>query len=312
MRLAFAGTPPFAATVLGGLLESDHDVALVISQPDARRGRGRKTAPTPVAALAANSGCELRQPDSIGQVAGEIAGCDALVVAAYGQILGADTLEAAPGGAWNVHASLLPAYRGAAPVERAIMSGEETSGVSIMRMTEGLDTGPFVLRSKAAIAPDTTGGELTAELAELGAGAIIGALNLIEAGKEELEEQDEAWASYAEKISPGERFVDWNGEARRVHDHIRALSPHIGARTLHPEVDGPVKLLRSRVVEEDSLAPGRILSEERRILAGCGSGAVEILDLQLPGARAMSATEFLLGNRLEGGFSAWPSISTEP
>lgn len=273
------------------------------SQPNARRGRGRKIEPTPVAALAAESDCKLLQPENIEQAAGEIANYDALVVAAYGQLLGAETLEATPGGAWNVHASLLPAYRGAAPVERAIMAGEKMTGVSVMRMTEGLDTGPFALWRETPVASDTTGGELTAELAKLGAEAIVEALDLIETGAEELEEQNEARASYAEKISPGERFIDWSMEARQVHDHIRALSPHIGARALHPEIDGPVKLLRSRVADEERLAPGEILSEKHRILTGCGLGAVEILELQLPGARAMSAMDFLVGNRLEGEFS---------
>lgn len=303
MRLAFAGTPPFAATVLGGLIGSRHEVGLVISQPDTPRGRGRKVISTPVAALARESGCELRQPERIGEVAAEIAAYDALVVAAYGQILRKETLEAAPGGAWNVHASLLPAYRGAAPVERAIMAGEETTGVTIMRMVEGLDTGPFVLRREAHVAPGTTGGELTSELAELGAEAIVETLDIIESGAAELTEQDEARASYAEKISPAERFVGWSADARRIHDHIRALSPHVGARATHPEVEGPVKLLRSRVASETGLAPGQIRTEKRRILVGCGSGAIELLELQMPGAKAMSAADFLIGNRLEGGFS---------
>lgn len=303
MRLAFAGTPPFAATVLGGLIDSHHEVGLVISQPDARRGRGRKIIPTPVAELARESGCGLRQPERIGEAAGEIAGYDALVVAAYGQILRRDTLEAASGGAWNVHASLLPGYRGAAPVERAIMAGEEKTGVTIMRMTEGLDTGPFVIKRELPIVPETTGGGLTTGLAELGAEAIVEALDLIESGSAELEEQDEARASYAGKISPGERFVDWSADASRVHDHVRALSPHIGARANHPEVDGPVKLLRSRVADETGLAPGEIGSGKRRILVGCGASAIELLELQLPGARAMSAADFLVGNRLEEGFS---------
>lgn len=303
MRLAFAGTPPFAATILAGLLGSRHEVGLVISQPDARRGRGRKASPTPVAGLARDSGCELRQPERIGEVAREIAGYEALVVAAYGQILREDTLEAAATGAWNVHASLLPLYRGAAPVERAIMAGEDTTGVTIMRMTEGLDTGPYVSRRETAIDLEATGGELTGRLAELGAEAIVEALDLVEKGAAELTEQDEDRASYAEKISPEERFVDWSLEARRVHDHIRALSPHIGARAEHPEVDGPVKLLRARPSGEADLAPGEIYADKRRMLVGCGSGSVEILDLQMPGARAMSVEDFLVGNRLGGGFS---------
>lgn len=261
---------------------------------------------TPVARLARESGCELLQPERIGEVAGEIARFDALVVAAYGQILRRDTLEATTGGAWNVHASLLPAYRGAAPVERAIMAGEDTSGVTIMRMTEGLDEGPFLLQREAGVDTETTGGELMDRLARLGADAIVEAMDLVEKGVTGLQEQDDPWASYADKISPPERFVDWSLDARRVHDHIRALSPHIGARTTHPEVDGPVKLLRSRAVDlggSEKPATGGILTRDRRILVGCGYGVVEILELQLPGARAMSAADFLVGNGLEGRFS---------
>lgn len=309
MRLVFAGTPPFAATVLDGLLRSRHEVGLVISQPDSRRGRGRKSSATPVAALARESGCELLQPERIGEVACQIANFDALVVAAYGQILRAETLGATIGGAWNVHASLLPAYRGAAPVERAIMAGEGTSGITIMRMTEGLDEGPFISQREIAVEPDATGGELMDTLAGLGAEAIVEAMDLVEKDAARLREQDEAKASYAAKISPPERFVDWRLDARRVHDHIRALSPHIGARATHPEVDGPVKLLRSRILHQadtgilDKPSPGEILIRDRRIVVGCGAGAVEILELQIPGARAMSSVDFLVGNSLEGGFS---------
>lgn len=307
MRIAFAGTPPFAATVLDGLLRSRHEVGLVISQPDARRGRGRKSVSTPVASLARESGCDLLQPERIGEAAGEIARFDALVVAAYGQILRRDTLEAVAGGAWNVHASLLPTYRGAAPVERAIMAGEDKTGVTIMRMTEGLDEGPFLLRREAGVDSEITGGELMERLAGLGADAIVEAMDLVEKGVAGLQGQDASRASYADKISPQERFVDWNLDARRVHDHIRALSPHIGARTTHPEVDGPVKLLRSRIIElgdSEKPGPGEILTRDRRILVGCGYGAVEILELQLPGARVMSVADFLVGNQLGGSFSA--------
>src|SRR5919202_400416 len=161
MKLAFAGTPDFAATILRGLIASDHEVRLVISQPDRPRGRGRKLLKPPVAQLALATGLPLLQPDRIGEVAKEIAAQDALVVAAYGQILRPDTLYAAPLGAWNVHASLLPAYRGAAPIERAIMAGERETGVSIMRIDEGLDTGPVALQYHAPIPSEVTGGGLT-------------------------------------------------------------------------------------------------------------------------------------------------------
>src|ERR671927_1353522 len=180
MKLAFAGTPASAATILRGLIASDHEVGLVISQPDSPRGRGRKLLKTPVAELALATGLPLRQPARIGEAAEEISTHDALVVAAFGQILRPDTLYAAPLGAWNVHASLLPAYRGAAPVERAIMAGETETGVSIIRMDEGLDTGPIALQVPTPIPPEMTGGELTQILANLGSKAVVEVMHNLE------------------------------------------------------------------------------------------------------------------------------------
>jgi methionyl-tRNA formyltransferase len=159
LKIAFAGTPHFAATVLLGLISSPHEVGLVISQPDSRRGRGRISTPTPVAELARSHDLLLRQPASISEISDELSQYDALVVAAYGQILRPDTLYAASEGAYNIHASLLPKYRGAAPVERAIMSGETETGVTIIRMDEGLDTGPLALQRAVAIPPDMNAGE---------------------------------------------------------------------------------------------------------------------------------------------------------
>lgn len=303
MNLAFAGTPEFAATVLRSLLGSDHEVGLVVSQPDSRRGRGRKAVATPVAALAKDVGVALAQPARIGEVAEEISRYDALVVAAYGQILRADTLEAARRGAWNVHASLLPAYRGAAPIERAIMAGETTTGVSIMKMDEGLDTGPVALRREVRISPETTGGELARELALVGAEAIVEVMTALEGGALELEEQDDSRAGYAPKISAEERTLEWGRAAQEVHDRIRALAPYIGARTFHPAVDGPVRLLGSKVAPGDSsLAPGEISRGEGKMLVGCGEGAVEILEIQLPGGKPLRTDEFLRGNSLAGSF----------
>lgn len=304
MRVAFAGTPEFAATILRGLNTSNHEVGLVISQPDARRGRGRKPTPTPVAALARSAGLRLLQPTRIAEAVGEISAHDALVVAAYGQILRPDTLYAARHGAWNVHASLLPAYRGAAPVERAIMAGERQTGITIMQMDEGLDTGPIALQRLLEIPPDITGGELTDRLAELGAEAIVDGLDELEASSLTLTEQDSLYATYAAKISSEERVIDWSDEVEKVHNLIRALAPHIGARTFHPEIDGPVRILGSGVadVSTPKLGPGEIFAANRRIFVGCGNGSLEVRKLQLPGARALSAADFLRGNTLQGRF----------
>src|ERR671933_2247661 len=252
MKLAFAGTSDFAATILRNLIASDHEVGLVVSQPDRPRGRGRKLLKPPVAELALATGLSLRQPARIGEVAEEIAAHDALVVAAYGQILRPDTLYAAPLGAWNVHASLLPAYRGAAPVERAIMAGETETGVSIIRMDEGLDTGPIALQYRTPIPPEMTGGELTQILADLGAKAVVEAMSRLEANSLTLTNQCSLNATYAPRLKDEERVIRWDEEAEKVHDLVRALTPHIGARTFHPEVAGPIKVLRSKVLQKKS------------------------------------------------------------
>jgi methionyl-tRNA formyltransferase len=305
VKVAFAGTPDFAATVLRGLLSSDHEVGLVISQPDPRKGRGRKYQPTPVAELARATSLPLRQPTRISEVAEEISHHEALVVAAYGQILRPDTLYAATEGAWNVHASLLPKYRGAAPIERAIMEGETRTGVTIMRMDEGLDTGPVALQRRVEISPETTGGELTELLAHAGAKAVVESLTLLEAGMLTLVEQNNLHATYASKLLEEDKIIRWEKGVEEVHNLIRALSPHIGARAFHPEVEGAVKIWRSRVAQDTdvSLEVGEIYAEKRRIIVGCASGLLEVLELQMPAAKRLMAHDFLLGNTLCGAFA---------
>jgi methionyl-tRNA formyltransferase len=304
LKVAFAGTPHFAATILRNLASSDHEVGLVISQPNPRRGRGRKTAPTPVAELARDLRLPLRQPTHISEVAREISDHDALVVAAYGQILRPDTLYAAPQGAWNVHASLLPRYRGAAPIERAIMAGERETGITIMRMDEGLDTGPIAFSRPTDLPPDMTGGELTDLLARIGANVIVEALNLLDQKSLTVSEQDSLKATYAPKLLDEDKTVRWGEGVRGVHDLVRALAPGIGARTFHAEFDGPVKIWRSRVEDESKPggSPGAVSTSDGRISVQCGVGTLEVLELQAPGGRRMSAREFLLGRRLEGTF----------
>ena len=304
MKLAFAGTPDFAATVLRGLLASDHEVGLVISQPSRRRGRGRKLSAPPVAELAQENCLPLRQPARIGEVAQEISDYDALVVAAYGQILCPDTLYAAREGAWNVHASLLPAYRGAAPIERVIMAGERESGVSIMRMDEGLDTGPVALQYHIPIPPEMIGGELTQVLAELGAKAIVEAMSILEENSLTLSQQDNLNATYAPKLEDKEKVIRWGERVEKVHDLVRALTPHIGARTFHPEISGPIKVLRSRVLRDEppNANSGTILPAKGHVLVACREGILEIIELQMPGGRPLAAEDFLRGRRLEGVF----------
>jgi len=304
LKVAFAGTPDFAATILRGLISSDHEVGLVVSQPDPRKGRGRRTTPTPVAELARAANLPLLQPARISEVAGEISAHDALVVAAYGQILRPDTLHAATQGAWNAHASLLPEYRGAAPVERAIMNGERETGVSIIQMDEGLDTGPIALQRTVAIPPEMSGGELLDLLARVGAESIVEVLGSIEDGTVTLTMQDSVRATYAPKLSGKDLEISWERRAEEVRNLVRALAPHVGARTRHPEVEGPVKLWCARVLKGvgPDLRMGGIYAENDRILVGCGEGVLEVLELQMPGAKRLSARDFLRGNTLCGAF----------
>jgi len=304
LRIAFAGTPNFAATVLQGLLSSAHEVELVISQPDPRKGRGRKTIRTPVAELADSHNLPLRQPAKISEVSDELAPYDALVVAAYGQILRPDTLYSTTHGAYNVHASLLPKYRGAAPVERAIMNGETETGVTIMRMDEGLDTGPIALHRPVVIPAHMNAGELTELLAETGVEAVVEGLDLLQADALTLVEQDNLHATYASKILDEDRVIEWAAGVREVHDRIRALAPHVGARTFLRDVAGPIKIWRSAMLDTEGAGEevGRIQAENGRITVNCGDGRLEVLELQAPGGRRLTAREFLLGNPLEGAF----------
>jgi methionyl-tRNA formyltransferase len=304
LKVAFAGTPDFAATILRALLSSPHTVGVVIPQPDPRKGRGRKTAPTPVAQFARSRDLLLRQPVRISEISAELAAYDALVVAAYGQILRKDTLYATRRGAYNVHASLLPKYRGAAPVERAIMNGEAETGVTIMRMDEGLDTGPVALQRRVNVSSDIDAGELTDIMATLGAEAIVESLGLLEEDRLTLVEQDSLFATYASKISDEDRILRWGWGVGRVHDVIRALSPGIGARTSHPEVEGPIKIWRSRILERETVTPesGRIEAGNGRMTVYCGSGSLEVLELQRPGGTRLPAREFLRGTPLRGAF----------
>ena len=304
MKIAFAGTPDFAATVLRGLISSGHEVGLVVSQPDARKGRGRRAQPTPVAQLARSLDLPLRQPARMSEVAGEISSNDALVVAAYGQIMRPDTLYAASEGAWNVHASLLPKYRGAAPIERSIMAGEPESGVTIIRMDEGLDTGPMALQRPLPIPPDMTGGELSELLAGLGTEAVVEVLNQIEAGTVNLIEQDSLHATYAPKLLDEDLEIRWDRSVEDVANLVRALSPHVGARAFDSGVEGPVKIWRAEVFDGvvPTLKAGAIRTENGRILVGCGVGVLEVLELQMPGGKRLAARDFLRGNTLEGAF----------
>lgn len=298
MRLAFMGTPDFAVPALDALVAAGHEVVRVYSQPPRPGGRGQKPRPSPVAARAVALGLPVAVPVSL-RDAGEQAAfaaldLDAAVVAAYGLILPGPVLAAPRHGCINIHASLLPRWRGAAPIHRAIMAGDAETGISIMAMEAGLDTGPVLLAEAEAIGPRDTTGSLHDRLAAQGAQLVVAAL----AGLERLVPvpQPTAGVTYAAKIGKDEARVDWTQPAAVVDRLIRGLSPFPGAWT---EVDGArVKLLLSGVAAGAG-APGTVLDDG--LTVACGDGAVRLLSLQRAGRGALEAEAFLRGTPVPAG-----------
>jgi methionyl-tRNA formyltransferase len=295
MRIAYAGSPAAAVAPLRALNASDHEVALVITQPDRPRGRRGAPVPTPVAEAAAELGLPVLRPATINApdvvAALEEARLDALVVVAFGQILRDDILSRWP--CINVHFSLLPAYRGAAPVERAIMDGVEETGVTIMMMDAGLDTGPMLTTAGIAVTDEDTGGAVTERLSALGAQLLVDALSALEAGDLTARPQPDEGVSLAPKIGPDDRVVRRDRPARAVLRQIQALSPHIGATAT---IDGqPFKLWAARSAGEAGTAS--LSGVDGRLLLACADGVVEILEVQPPGKGRMRAADFLRGWR---------------
>ncbi len=294
MKVVFMGTPDFSVPVLEALVEAGHEVLCVYCQPPRPAGRGKKDRPSPVQAKAEELGLPVRFPKSLKGEAeqAEFAALepDIAVVVAYGLILPQAVLDAPAKGCLNIHASLLPRWRGAAPIHRAIMAGDTETGVCIMQMEAGLDTGPVLLRKAVPIGAEETTAELHDRLSALGAGAIVEALANL--GGLEPVSQPEEGVTYAKKIDKAEARVDWTKPAVEVDRQIRGLSPFPGAWC---EVEGErLKLLRSRVVEGKGSA-GQVLGG---LQIACGDGAVEILQAQRQGKRPMEAEELLRGFEL--------------
>ena len=297
MRLVFMGTPDFAVETLKALIGDGHEVACVYSQPPRPAGRGMAERPSPVHAYAAARGIEVRTPTSL-KSAEEQAHfaalkADAAVVVAYGLLLPKPVLDAPRLGCFNVHASLLPRWRGAAPIQRAIMSGDAWSGVTIMRMEEGLDTGPMCKMGKIAITPMTTAQSLHDELAALGSQLMIAVLaqETITCTPQPLD-----GVTYAKKIDKAEARIDFTKSAAEVRNHIHGLSPFPGAWF---EVNGTrVKALLCDVVQ-DGAAPGTFIDD--RLTIACGTGAIRLLKLQREGKGAMEAQDFLRGFPIAAG-----------
>jgi methionyl-tRNA formyltransferase len=311
LRTVFLGTSEFAAAVLERLAASDHRPALVLSRPDRPRGRGRRVAAPPVAERARSLGIALDQPDSVNEppVAARIAEVqpEAVVVCAFGALIKEPLLSEHE--LLNVHPSLLPRWRGAAPIERAIMAGDERTGVSIMRLTAGLDSGPVCLTASEPITPEDTYGSLATRLQVIGGELLVRALDLVTAGAPPtFAGQDEAGVTYAEKIGPEDRLLDPALTASELERLVRALHPHIGARVAL--ADGTllgVHRARIALPSDGDLEDGGIghsqpavgvTAQAGRLLLGCRTGVLELLEVQPPGGRAMDASAYLRGRGL--------------
>lgn len=294
MRVVFAGTPSFARPALEAIVTAGHEVSLVLTQPDRPAGRGMRLAPSSVSEAANQFGLPLSKPASLRSeaVIGELhrAHPDVIVVAAYGLILPQPVLDLPPRGCINIHASLLPRWRGAAPVHRAILAGDERTGVSIMRMEAGLDTGPVLLEESIPIEPRDTTGSLTGKLSRLGAEAVVQVLDHLDTLV--ARPQDASLATYAPKIDKSEALLDWSLPAGDLARRVRALNPSPGAEAF-------LGTQRIKVWEADPVAPvgppGQLVVADGEPIVGCGQGALRLLVVQRPGGRRMPATEFLRG-----------------
>ena len=304
MRLIFAGTPEFAARALAALHGAGHDIALVLTQPDRPTGRGLKLVPGAVKTLALEHGLPLFQPVNLKEEQARerlrAAAAELMVVAAYGLILPEPVLALTPRGAINIHASLLPRWRGAAPIQRAILAGDARTGISIMQMDRGLDTGAVLTAAAIPIAADDTGGSLHDKLADLGARLIVSALAQLERGELEARPQAEAGASYAAKISKTEAGIDWRESAAAIERKVRAFNPHPGAASGIGNVG--LKIWRAGAITAAGGAPGTILETgPGGIVVACGSGALRLLELQRAGGKRLAAAQFLAGFPLAPG-----------
>jgi methionyl-tRNA formyltransferase len=306
MRIVFMGTPEFAVPTLAGLLAAGHEVAAVYTQPPRPAGRGMAERPSAVHRFAADAGLPVLTPASLKgeseQHAFAAHAADVGVVVAYGLILPKAILAAPRDGCLNLHASALPRWRGAAPIQRAIMAGDRETAATVMRMDEGLDTGPVCLARPVPIGPDTTAGELHDALAAQGAGLMVEALAAIARGTLQCTPQPADGVTYAAKIGKDEGRIDFTRPARAVHDHVRALSPVPGAWTEVAAGAGGkperLKVLRTARAE-GSGPPGTILGDDLTI--ACGEGALRILEVQRGGKRPMPAEDFLRGFPLRPG-----------
>ncbi len=299
MRIVFAGTPEFAAEHLKALLGTQHQVIAVYTQPDRPAGRGHKLMPSPVKQLAVEHGIPVYQPATLRapEAQAELAALqpDLMVVVAYGLILPQVVLDTPRLGCINSHASLLPRWRGAAPIQRAVQAGDDESGVTVMQMEAGLDTGPMLLKVSTPIAPSDTGGSLHDRLAALGSQAVIQAVDALAAGTLTGEVQDDSLANYAHKLNKDEARIDWSRPAVELERLVRAFNPWpICHSTLNGE---PLKVLAA-TLGEGSGQPGQILAASKDgLTVACGEGALRLTRLQLPGGKPLNFADLYNSRR---------------
>ena len=300
MKLIFAGTPTFAAIALDALLTAGFDITLVLTQPDRPAGRGMQLRASAVKQRALARGLRVAQPATLKEARSQqqlcAVGADAMVVAAYGLLLPAAVLAIPPRGCLNIHASLLPRWRGAAPIQRALLAGDRVTGITIMQMDVGLDTGAIVLQEKIAIDDNDTAQTLHDKLALLGARCIVRALR----EHPSPHAQDDAAATYADKISKAEAAIDWSRSAAEICRQVRAFNPAPGATTTLAGI--ALKVWRAQPAAAATGAPGTLVSADARgIVVAAGDGAVCISELQKAGGKRLAAAAFLAGTALKSG-----------
>lgn len=304
LRVTFMGTPEFAVPTFAEILNQGHEVVACYTRPPAAAGRGLAPRPSPVQRLAERFGVPVFTPRTLrGEEAVETFrrhGADVAVVVAYGMILPRPILGTPPLGCLNLHASLLPRWRGAAPIQRAVMEGDAETGVAVMKMEEGLDTGPVALVERVPIGPEETAGELHDRLMTLGADLMVRALAALSRGALSFSPQPEVGVTYARKLTNEEAQIDWTGSAVRVRDQVRGLSPFPSAFFVADFGKGPerAKVLRMALAP-GSGTPGTLL--DTRGTVACGEGAVRLLQVQRAGKGPMNAEDFLRGARLQPG-----------
>ena len=306
MRIAFMGTPEFAVPTLVAVLEAGHEVAAVYTQPSRPAGRGMRERLSPVHRQAMDAGLPVFAPVSLKQISEQHAfdalHVDVAVVVAYGLLLPRPILEMPRHGCFNLHASALPRWRGAAPIQRTIMAGDAETAAAIMRMDAGLDTGPVCLQRRVGIGPDMTAGELAGLLAARGAGLMLEVLTALHAGRLVCWPQSAEGVTYASKIDKGEARIDFTRPAQDVHNQVRGLSPAPGAwLEMQTARQGErIKVLRARLADATG-TPGMVIGLTEGILVACARGAIQILEVQRPGKRPMPTDAFLRGFPLRLG-----------